>query len=190
MSWHLCSCSAAALIYDPVTVHPTCCCGPQLWSLGDVRQPEFVGHADDSEHLAARLLSAHQNKHRRALHQPSHSTPCPALTEAQRLNTKDTRDPDSSNQNNVRVKGQAARSQSTFIPATQFHRAWLCSSGGSLLCFSLLDSSLRSFSSPPVCLSLLSAALASVLRSESCYLTQVLYMTVHICRSFRKHIKT
>lgn len=55
--------------------HPTCCCGPPLWSLGDVRRPEFVGHGDDSKHLAARLLSAHQNKHRRVSSRPPTASP-------------------------------------------------------------------------------------------------------------------
>lgn len=139
ISWHLCICSAAALPSDLFTKHPTCSRGPLLWSLGDVRRPEFVGHSDDSKHLAARLLSAHQNKHRRFLLQPSHNTPCPALTESQRLNAKDAEDPAFSNKNTVRVKGRAWRSQSTFIPATLFQRMWLYSGGGRVwavfLCF-------------------------------------------------------
>lgn len=56
---------AAALPFDLFTEHPTFCCRLPLWCLGDVWQPEFIGHSDDSTHLAASLLSAHQNKHRR-----------------------------------------------------------------------------------------------------------------------------
>lgn len=75
VSWHLCTCSAAALPSDLFAEHPTCCCGSLLWSLGDVRRPEFVGHSDDSKHLAARLLCAHQNKHRRVSSSPPTTPP-------------------------------------------------------------------------------------------------------------------
>lgn len=138
--------------FDLLPEHPTCCHGPLLWSLGDVRQSEFVGHSDDSKHLAARLVPAHQNKHRRFLLQASHNTPCSALNDTQRKNATGAQDPTFSHQNTVRVKGQAWRSQQKrFSPATMFHRMWLHlwwreSSG----CFCLLDSCLRSFSSPSV----------------------------------------
>lgn len=72
-SVHMFSSSSPALC--PLTERPTCCYCSLLWSLGDVRRPEFVGHSDDSEHLAARLLSAHQNKHRRVHSSPPTKSP-------------------------------------------------------------------------------------------------------------------
>lgn len=91
--WHLCTCSAAALLFDLFAKHPTCCCGPPLWGLGDVRRPGFVGHSDDSKHLAVRLLSAHQNKHRRFCSStpPPHPQHSPSSSDWVWLNDKTLR---------------------------------------------------------------------------------------------------
>lgn len=108
ISWHLYTCWAASLPFDLLTDHPTCCCSPLLWSLGDVRWPEFVGHSDDSDHLAVKWLSAHQNKHRKVYLSP--------MTEFQRLTTDNASNPDVSNPKGVGIKGSPWRSRLTFIP--------------------------------------------------------------------------
>lgn len=98
--------------------HPTCCHGVALRSLGGVRRPGFVGHGDDSERRAVRLLSAHQNKHRKVCCGPPTAPPVqhrPTLAE-RTLETH--RSPPSLIQSAGRIKGRAQRSQSAFIPLT------------------------------------------------------------------------
>lgn len=181
-SGHMFHCSPALW---PLTEHHTCC--PLLWSPGDVRRPEFKSHSDDSEHLAARLLSGHQNKHRRFLLQPSHNTPCPALTASQRLNAKDAQDPALSNQNNVSVKGHAWRSESTFIPATLFHRVRLYSGGGRVFAVFLCWAPVWRYF-PSICLSF--SLLCSHINSQKEELNMHINESVnHICHCLRNDIK-
>lgn len=80
---------------------------------------------------------------------PQH-TPCPALTESLRLNTKDGQDPACSNKNTVRAKGWAQRSQKTFIPDIVSENVALHWWRESPCCFPLLDSYFKG----PVSLSL------------------------------------
>lgn len=97
--------------------HPTCCHGAPLRSLGDVRRPGFVGHGDDSERRAVRLLSAHQNKHRKVCCGPPTAPPVqhrPTLAE-RALETH--RSLPSLIQSADRIKGRAQRSQVRFYPA-------------------------------------------------------------------------
>lgn len=110
--------SSMALLFDLFTKHPTCCCGPGLWSQSDVQHSEFVGQSDDSNTLLRDFyVPTKINTGESSLALWQHTLAI-ALTERLRLNTKDGQDPPFSDQNTVRVEGWGGRSQPTFIPVT------------------------------------------------------------------------